>query len=83
MLAITLAPAIGVGLLKSEAKAQDEAQVYAGPVFVAYRKILNQGISRRGWTTISLIGVMLLSMVGFTQLRQGFFPHDQHTAIFC
>ena len=74
VLAITLAPSIGVGLLKPQAKAQDEEQVYAGPVFVAYRKILNQNISRRGWTTISLIGVMLLSMVGFTQLRQGFFP---------
>ena len=36
---------------------------------------MNLGISRRGWTTFSLISVMLLiSMVGFTQLRQGFFP---------
>ena len=74
VLAITLAPSIGVRLLKPEAEAQDEEQVYAGPVFTAYRKLMNLSISRRGWTTFSLISVILMSMVGFTQLRQGFFP---------
>lgn len=74
VLAITLAPSIGVGLLKPEAEAQDEEQVYAGPVFTAYRKLMNLSISRRGWTAFSLISVILMSMVGFTQLRQGFFP---------
>jgi multidrug efflux pump subunit AcrB len=74
VLAITLAPSIGVGLLKPETEAQDEEQVYAGPVFTAYRKLMNLSISRRGWTAFSLISVILMSMVGFTQLRQGFFP---------
>ena len=74
VLAITLAPSIGVRLLTPEAEAQDEEQVYAGPVFTAYRKLMNLSISRRGWTTFSLISVILMSMAGFTQLRQGFFP---------
>ena len=74
VLAITLAPSIGVRLLKPEAEAQDEEQVYAGPVFTAYRKLMNLSISRRGWTTFSLISIILISMFGFTQLRQGFFP---------
>ena len=74
VLAITLAPSIGVRLLTPEAEAQDEEQVYAGPIFTAYRKLMNLSISRRGWTTFSLISVILMSMAGFTQLRQGFFP---------
>ena len=74
VLAITLAPSIGVRLLTPEAEAQDEEQVYAGPVFTAYRKLMNLSISRRGWTTFSLISVILMGMAGFTQLRQGFFP---------
>ena len=74
VLAITLAPSIGVRLLKPEAEAQDEEQVYAGPVFTAYRKLMNLSISRRGWTTFSLISIILISIFGFTQLRQGFFP---------
>jgi multidrug efflux pump subunit AcrB len=74
VLAITLVPSMGIALLEATQQAQAEHQLYSGPVFRAYRTLMVRGISHRRWTTFTLVLVMLSSMIGFTQLRQGFFP---------
>ena len=74
ILAITLVPSIGMALLTSVPDAVSESRLYGGPVFAGYRKIMAWGIARRGWTALALLAVMLSSIVGFTQLKQGFFP---------
>ena len=74
ILAITLVPSIGMALLTSVPEAVLESRLYAGPVFAGYRKLMAWGIARRGLTTLILLAVMLSSIVGFTQLKQGFFP---------
>ena len=74
ILAITLVPSIGMALLTSVPEAVPESRLYAGPVFAGYRKLMAWGIARRGWTTLALLALMLSSIAGFTQLKQGFFP---------
>ena len=74
ILAITLVPSIGMALLTSLPEAVSESRLYAGPIFAGYRTLIARGIARRGLTTVILLAVMLLSIVGFTQLKQGFFP---------
>ncbi len=74
VLAITLVPSIGAVLLTPAKEAQAEDRLYSGPVFAAYKRLINRGITRRGFTTFALLGVIAMSLFGFTQLRQGFFP---------
>lgn len=74
LLAITLIPSLGLWLLPPAQQAHDEAAIYGGPVFSAYRRLISVGIRRRLWACLLLLGVMTASFVGFGQLRQGFFP---------
>ena len=74
VLAITIVPSLGVVLLRPAAAAQSESSLYSGPGFRFYRGLINTAIHRRGLTTLALFGVIGFSLVGFTQLKQGFFP---------
>ena len=74
VLAITVAPALGVILLKPRAAPLSEGQLYSGPVFTAYRRLVIRSIRARTLTTAMLLGMIAASLAGFTQLKQGFFP---------
>jgi len=74
VLAITVAPALGVILLKPRAAPLSEGQLYSGPVFTAYRRLVVRSIRARTLTTAMLLGMIAASLAGFTQLKQGFFP---------
>lgn len=74
VLAITIVPSLGVMLLKPRAAPLSENQLYGGPIFVGYRRLITRSIHRRALTTVILLGMIAASLAGFTQLKQGFFP---------
>lgn len=74
VLAITVVPSLGVMLLRPGREALTEDRLYSGPVFSSYRALLMLSMGSRALTTMILLGMIALSIAGFTQLKQGFFP---------
>ena len=73
VLSVTLAPLLGVDVLK---KPDPEAveSAHDGPVYTAYRRLLEGAINYR-WVTVAVItGLMGLSLWGAGFVKQSFFP---------
>jgi multidrug efflux pump subunit AcrB len=73
VLAVTLTPLFGVMFLK-EKKQGGEADPYKGKVFQIYRKFLVACIRHRHVTIIVMVGLLVLSVLGFGYVDQSFFP---------
>ncbi len=78
--AISTTPLLCALLLKPEAGAQDK-DPYAGSLFQAYRKVLAGAVNHRWITLTVVVGLFVLSVIGFGRVNSGFFP-DSNTPMF-
>jgi len=74
--AVTLTPFFA-NLLFSSSKTQQDTQTddpYKGAMFVAYKRFVNLCIRFKGLSALTLIAVLVVSVIGFGQVKQSFFP---------
>lgn len=89
VLAVTVVPLIGFHLFSAQrekaASAEpdelDEAQVYSGGLFRAFRVMLEGALARRWMVMLGLLAITVLCYAGFGQVRQSFFP-ETNTPLF-
>ncbi len=84
ILAITVAPLFCESLLKKESKKASNSKskdLYGGFMYRVYHGFLSTCIKYKFITIIIMIGLLALSMLGFTKLKPGFFP-DSTTPLF-
>ncbi len=88
VLAVTVVPMVGHALFASQRHAaeeaggaQDEASVYSGGMFSAYRSLLDQALARRWSVLTGLLVITLACYIGFGQVRNSFFP-ETNTPMF-
>lgn len=74
VLAIAIAPAIGLAILKPPAQAASEAQLYSGRTYRGYAALLRSSLRWRWFSALGLFLVLVGSLWGMGQLKQGFFP---------
>jgi len=78
--AISTTPLLCALLLKPDPSAGDK-DPYAGALFKAYRGLVATAINHR-WVTLSaVVGLFVLAVVGFGNVKSGFFP-ESNTPIF-
>jgi multidrug efflux pump subunit AcrB len=80
--AVSSTPLLCALLLKpGEETDEEQKDPYAGVLFRGYRKLVAAAIDHR-WITISLVfGCFVLAVIGFGNVKSGFFP-DSNTPIF-
>ncbi|WP_420434514.1 efflux RND transporter permease subunit [Hyphobacterium sp.] len=89
VLAVTVVPMIGFQLFSaqreqaaaSDAEELDEARLYRGALYAAYRPILSLALNYRWLFLLLLIAMTMACYVGFGSVRQSFFP-ETNTPIF-
>lgn len=89
VLAVTVVPMIGFHLFSAQREAAasadegelDEAQLYRGPLYAAYRPILGLALKFRWLFLLLLIALTMACYVGFGSVRQSFFP-ETNTPMF-
>ena len=79
--AITVTPLFAVRFLKKKAKAEVEAagkaaDPYSSGFYRAYRGMLEFCIVHRYFTWLVLIALLVASFLGFTKVKQNFFPES-------
>ena len=73
--AITLTPFFCYLMFKEESVSEDEEiDPYRGFIYQAYKGILHFCLRFRWATLIVMLGALMLSILGFTQVKQAFFP---------
>jgi multidrug efflux pump subunit AcrB len=89
VLAVSVIPMVGHAFFGAErAKAEaagmsgnDEAALYAGGFYSAYRSLLQGALGARWLVLVGLLGVTAACYYGFGQVRQSFFP-ETNTPLF-
>jgi multidrug efflux pump subunit AcrB len=72
--AITITPLTASWFITAPAKEAKQAEPYSGAFFQAYRALLISCIRHRYVTTLILLVVLALSLMGFGHVKQIFFP---------
>ncbi len=73
--AVTTTPLFCATFLKvKKSSGGATADPYGGPLFRYYKKFLSTSIRYRWITVVVVVGVFLISLAGFGQLKQMFFP---------
>lgn len=73
--AITLTPFFANLMFRQAVPAADSGQEpYQGIIFTLYRALLLTALRHRVLTLVLLFALLLASIIGFTQVRQSFFP---------
>jgi len=73
--AVTLTPFFASLLFKKQSGFGDEKNdPYDGGLFLLYKTFVNQCIRFKGLSVIVLIAILVLSVIGFGQVKQSFFP---------
>lgn len=73
--AITLTPFFCYLMFKEETPSDDEEiDPYKGAIYQAYKGILHVCMRFRWATMMLMVGALLAAVVGFTQVKQAFFP---------
>ncbi len=74
--AVTSTPLLCKAFLKGKPKGQGEQQKdpYGGAFYWAYRSVLSASIRQRWLTLAVVMGLFILSTIGFGSLKQSFFP---------
>ncbi len=49
-------------------------RVYQGKIYAALRTVLRYGLTHRWGTVIAMVALLILSGIGYTFMKQGFFP---------
>jgi multidrug efflux pump subunit AcrB len=78
--AISTTPLLCAALLKPDPSAGDK-DPYAGVLFKAYRGIVAAAINHRWVTLGAVVGLFVLAVIGFGNVKSGFFP-ESNTPIF-
>lgn len=72
--AVTLTPFFCYLMFKEEKSVGDEVDPYQGAVYQIYKKTLHLCLRFR-WTSVTVMfAALVVAMVGFTQVKQAFFP---------
>jgi multidrug efflux pump subunit AcrB len=80
--AITTTPLLCSLLLKPGSAGSDQNESpYSGGIFKLFRNILDQAIRMRWLTVMVVVGLFLLAVIGFGQVKQAFFP-ESNTPMF-
>ncbi|MAT91477.1 MAG: multidrug transporter AcrB [Halioglobus sp.] len=80
--AISTTPLLCALLLKtSEGDSGDSKDPYAGRLFQGYRGLVGWAIDHRWVTLGTVVGLFVISVIGFGSVKSGFFP-DSNTPIF-
>ncbi|MFW2588708.1 efflux RND transporter permease subunit [Sagittula sp. SSi028] len=79
ILAITATPLLAHYFFK--VGSGEDSDHYGGPLFRAYRAVLNAALTLRHLVILALIGITVLCYIGFGQVKQQFFP-DSNTPLF-
>lgn len=73
--AVTLTPFFANLLFSSKMNTQnDDDDPYKGGMFVVYKNVVNFCIRFKGLCVLLLIGILAISVIGFGQVKQSFFP---------
>ncbi len=87
--AITLTPFLGNILYRRDARArsakeqpEDDDHVYQHWVFRGYRRFLNVFLKWRKLTMVGMLTLLVLAGVGFTTIKQSFFPPSTTPMLF-
>lgn len=73
--AVTLTPFFANMLFKNKGNLEvEENDPYEGGMFLVYKTFVNQCIRFKGLSVVALIAVLVLSVIGFGQVKQSFFP---------
>jgi len=73
--AVTLTPFFANLLFKKTTDVStEESDPYEGGMFLIYKKLVNQCIRFKGISVVVLVAVLFLSVIGFGQVKQSFFP---------
>jgi multidrug efflux pump subunit AcrB len=79
--AISSTPLLCALLLKTEKGGGDDTDAYSGSLFQMYRSVVSKAIDHR-WITIGgAAGLFVIAVVGFGNVKSGFFP-DSSTPLF-
>ncbi|MBQ3609561.1 MAG: efflux RND transporter permease subunit [Bacteroidaceae bacterium] len=55
-------------------KKEDGKRVYEGKIYSTFRIILNYGLKHRWGSVCAMVALLILSGIGYTFMKQGFFP---------
>ena len=77
LIAVTITPIQCMQMLPVSKKSEDEADEYGGKFFSGYRKLLESAIRRRWLFMGGMVGLLLVSVVGFGGVRKMFFPDSR------
>lgn len=55
-------------------KKEDGKRVYEGKIYATFRIILNYGLKHRWGSVCAMVALLILSGIGYTFMKQGFFP---------
>jgi multidrug efflux pump subunit AcrB len=81
--AVTTTPLLCAAFLKVKKNSGDAtADPYGGPLFGFYRKFLSTSIRYRWITVVVVVGLFVLSLAGFGQVKQMFFPDSPRPQFF-
>ncbi len=73
--AITLTPFFANLLFKEEQASESEIRdVYQGVLYESYRKLLELCMHHRVFTSLIMLGLLVVAIFGFSKVKQSFFP---------
>ena len=79
VISVTLTPLQCVDMLKIDASQDQNADPYAGGFFKSFRNILEKAIRLRWLTMAAMVFLLVVSVIGFGQVKQLFFPDSAMT----
>jgi multidrug efflux pump subunit AcrB len=79
VLSVTLTPIQCLDMMPEPKPGSTNADPYGTRFYVLYRNMLHSAIKRRWLTIGTMIGLLVLSVVGFGQVKQLFFPDSSMT----
>ena len=80
--AVTMTPLFCVMFLKPDKSDQQQSDPYGGGLFLKYKSLLRAAINHR-WITITIvIGLFVISIIGFGLVKQSFFPNSSTPMFF-
>lgn len=77
ILAITVTPLLCQMFLNPKGGAQDEDELYGGKFYGLYRDFLSFAIRHRTKTVLVLVGLLVISVIGFGHVSNSFFPASE------
>lgn len=74
LISVTITPLQCMRILKAPENQDENVDPYGGKFFVAFKNMLTTLIRYRAITILSMVGLLVISVWGFTKVPQQFFP---------